>query len=405
MMALTNQKHIERQAYQLLDHVALIHNKDGRLRIDQSIYKDERFMSSLRVLFVDLLDFGGSADHGQAIKLQNSTKNYIATVDAMFLQARPKFITAMRARGGTSFVKAYKAAQVLEKILDASLVVDDLSPINVPDQKPSPIYAKIEGQKIVLDSGRTLQPLLSINSIERTKSYLKEELVQLVDSLQSSNVDRRLTFEVSKLLKLMEFEDDSGAIVLGLHTRKVSSMSLQIEHEISSVLAVQISSTLTQISHFASQYKDWIDFLRNASQYPAREAVEGSIDLSIEKFVEVLAAHPANVDDKIIETVKLIEGSLADGSEIRSGAIYAAVRGFENVCIVAVKFAFDQMLALLKETGEKLRNYAAKTIAAAIIVLTMGMIGSFMPVIRAAPELNWILENLPKIEKLKELIK
>jgi hypothetical protein len=63
------------------------------------------------------------------------------------------------------------------------------------------------------------------------------------------------------------------------------------------------------------------------------------------------------------------------------------------------------VLALLKETGEKVRNYTARTIAAAIIVLTMGMIGSFMPVIRAAPELNWILENLPKIEKLKELIK
>ena len=350
------------------------------------------------------MDFGGSADQERAIELRNSVRGYLATVDAMFLQARPRFITTMRAVGGTTFVKAYKAAQVLEKFLDASLVVDDLSPTNIPDQKPSPIYAKIEGQKIVLDSGRTLQPLLSINSIERTKSYLKEELTQLVESLQSSNVDRRLTFEVSKLLKLMEFEDDSGAIVLGLHTKKVSSMTSQIEHEISSVLTVQISSTLTQVSHFASQYKDWIDFLRNASQYPAKEAVEGSIDLSVENFIEVLTAHPENVDDKIIETVKLIEGSLA-GREIRAGAIYAAVRGFENVCIVAVKFAFDQVLTLLKETGEKVRSYAAKTIAAAIIVLTVGMVGSFMPVIRAAPELNWILENLPKIEKLRELIK
>jgi hypothetical protein len=119
----------------------------------------------------------------------------------------------------------------------------------------------------------------------------------------------------------------------------------------------------------------------------------------------VLAANPANVDGKIIETVELIEGSLRDDGEIRAGAIYAAVRGFENVCIVAVKFVFDQVLALLKETGERLRSYTARTIAATMIVLTAGMIASFMPVIKAAPELNWILENLPKIEKLKELIK
>jgi hypothetical protein len=47
VMALINQKHLEQQAFRLLDHVALIHNRDGRLRIDQSIYKDERFISSL----------------------------------------------------------------------------------------------------------------------------------------------------------------------------------------------------------------------------------------------------------------------------------------------------------------------------------------------------------------------
>jgi hypothetical protein len=404
-MAVTNQKHIERQVFQLLERVALIHNQDGRLRIDREIYENEGLVSSLKMLFEELLDFDGSADYEQALRLQNSTKNYITAVDVMFREARPRFLTTLRSVGGKSFVDAYKRAQSLERILDASLVADDLSPTNIPDQKPSPIYAKIEGQKIVLDFGRTLQPLLSIHSIERTKSYLKEELIQLVDSLHSSNVDRRLTFEISRLSKLMDFEDDSGAIVLGLHTKKVTSMAVKIEHEVSSILGVQMSSTLTQVSHFASQYKDWIDFLRNANQYPAKQAVEGSVDQSVEKFAEVLEANPSNVDEEILATVRLIESSLSSDGDVRAGAIYAAVRGFENICIVAVKFAFDQVIALLKETGEKLRNYTAKTIAAAIIVLTMGMIGSFMPVIRAAPELNWILENLPKIEKLKDLIK
>jgi hypothetical protein len=284
MMALNNQKHVERYATKLLSPLALIHSHDGRLNIDKTIYKDERFMVSLNALVENLFDFRASANHEGAVKLYDATKNYIATVDEMFRRARPKFLTTMRRVGGTSFVNAYKNAVSLERILDASLVVDELSPTNVPDQKPSPIYAKVEGQKIVLDSGRTLRPLLSAHSIERSKLYLKEEFIQLVDSLQSSNVDRRLTFEISKLSKLMEFEDDSGAIVLGLHTKKVSGMALQIEHEISSVLAVQVSSTLTQLSQFASQYKDWIDFLRNAAQYPAKQAVETSIDLSVERF-------------------------------------------------------------------------------------------------------------------------
>jgi hypothetical protein len=306
---------------------------------------------------------------------------------------------------GPSVLNTYKDAVALEKILSASLVADDFTPTNVPEQKPSPIYAKVEGQKIVLDSGRALQPLLSVNSLSQTRKYLKDEVVQLIDALESSNVDRRLTFEFSKLSGLIEFGDDAGAIILGLHTKKVMHMASKIEQEVSAVLAVQISSTLTQLSHFASQYLDWVEFLRNAAQYPARQAVEGLIDASVEKFIGVLAENSDNVDERIPATVKLIENSLVEDRETRTGAIYAAVRGFENICIVAVKFAFEQVVALLRETAEKVRSYSAKILAAAIVTLAIGIIGSFMPVIKAAPELNWVLENLPKIEKIKELIK
>jgi hypothetical protein len=312
---------------------------------------------------------------------------------------------AMREQGGPSIVDTYRGAVDLEKILSASLVFDDLKPTNLPEQKPSPIYAKVEGQKIVLDSGRSLQPLLSVASLAQTRSYLKGEVEQLIDSLESSNVDRRLIFEFSKLSNLVDFKDDSGAIVLGLHTKKVGHMASQIENEFSAVLAVQISSTLTQLLHFASQYQDWIDFLRNAAQYPARQEVEETIDQSVRKFVDVLSENIANVDEKIPATVKIIENSLREDSETRGGAIYAAVRGFENVCVVTVKFAFDQVVALLKETAEKVRSYSAKILAVTIVTLAIGIIGSFMPVIKVAPELNWILENLPKIEKIKELIK
>jgi hypothetical protein len=145
--------------------------------------------------------------------------------------------------------------------------------------------------------------------------------------------------------------------------------------------------------------------LRNAAQYPAKQAVEEIIDVSVEKFVAVLAENSNNVDERIPATIKLIEGSLDEDGETRAGAIYAAVRGFENVCIVTVKFAFDQVVALLKETTDKTRSYSAKILAVAIVTLAIGIISSFMPVIKVAPELNWVLENLPKIEKIRELIK
>ncbi|MBR2120356.1 MAG: hypothetical protein IJ935_17240 [Afipia sp.] len=404
-MLLKNQNIINRNAAQLLERVTLIFNQDGRLRISNSIYKADEFMPSVKELLRALIEFNQSSNHDYGVKLLTATRSYIRTVDKIFERSRPRFLTSMRSAGGPSFVNAYKDAVSLEKILGVSIAGDEFAPINLPEQKPSPIYARVEGQKIVLDSGKSLHPLLSVSALDRTKAYLKEELSQLVAALRSSNVDRRIVAEFSKLISFIDFEDDAGAIILGLHARKVMQIGSMVEQEVSSVLSIQITSTLMQVSHFSSQYKDWVDFIRNALQYSARDAVEDKIDGAVKDFIEILASNPNSIDQRIPEVVKSIEGSLAQEEETRAGAIYALIRGFENICIVAVKFAFDEANKLVSETAKNIRGMAAKALAVTVVGLALTMIYSFMPVINVAPELSWITEIISKIEKIKDILK
>jgi hypothetical protein len=59
---------------------------------------------------------------------------------------------------------------------------------------------------------------------------------------------------------------------------------------------------------------------------------------------------------------------------------------------------------LLQDSGAKARPALVRIGAALIIGVAINVISNFLPVIKNAPELNWILENLSKIEKIKNTL-
>jgi hypothetical protein len=86
-------------------------------------------------------------------------------------------------------------------------------------------------------------------------------------------------------------------------------------------------------------------------------------------------------------------------------AIYAGVRGVENICISAIKYAYEQAILVLQDAGSKARPTLVKIGAVAIIAVALAVISNSMPIIKSASELNWILENLPQIEKISRILK
>jgi hypothetical protein len=312
----------------------------------------------------------------------------------------------MRERGGHAFVDVYKISKHLLELLNFELSQEEsLKPVNVPEQKSSPIYAKIVSNKIILDTGAPAHPLLQRQALAKTREYLREEIADLSSILKNSNIDRRFTAQIDRLIELLEFDDDAGAIALGLHARSVGLVLHQFKDELPEVLLVQISATLTHISYFASQYKDWVDFLHNAVQYPAREVIDAQIDASLVSVTSTLATHQSVVDDRIPSSFRLISQLLQGDKEDRAGAIYAGVKGFENICIVAVRYAYSEAIALLRDSAKKARPALVKMGAATIILVTLAIIADFLPIIKNAPDLNWILENIERIEKLQEILK
>ena len=129
---------------------------------------------------------------------------------------------------------------------------------------------RIQDSKIVPDEGHSAIPLLRESAIRSTREYLKSEIDRVTNLLIKSNLDPKFQEVFSKLRSLVEFEDDAGAISLGLHARMVSNMLPPLEEEISALLFMQVSAVVIGISSFASQYRDWIDFTQNALNYPPK---------------------------------------------------------------------------------------------------------------------------------------
>jgi hypothetical protein len=404
-MPVLNSGLIKKQVERTLDRVWLIAKRDGRIHVAQTIYQNRDFLDVLTRYFSFLSACNTEITESNVSELKQAVRTYLVTVDSMFDYAKPQFLTTMRSVGGRTFVNAYKRSVELRKMLELESSDDlNLEPIDVPNQQPSPIYAKIEENKIVLDLGHSLRPLLDRGALENSRKYLKGELAALSDTLTNSNIDRRFVGVFLNLNRLIDFKDDAGAIALGLHVRAVGHLMRAIEHEVSDVIALQISSILTHIGYFAAQYKDWIEFLTNAQHYPARETIEEGIDQALESLCDTLIAHAASVDQRIPDSIRLISQLLKGTREDRANAIYAGVRGFENICIVAVRYAYDQAVAFVRDAGSTARPTLVKIAAGTIILVALSMIADFLPVIRSAPELNWILENLPRFEKIQRIL-
>lgn len=295
--------------------------------------------------------------------------------------------------------------QISTDVLSTGITEEEIRIVGLPPQRPSPIYAKVEGEKITLDEGVPAHPILRTNAISTTKSYLETEIEAIEHSLIKSNVDDRFRSAIKRLKDLMKFDDDAGAISLGLHARSVQLMLEAVENELADVLAVHISATVTSISSFVSQYRDWVEFTRNANNYPGRDAVDAVIDPAIMQLEDILTSNPDTIDERIPRSFAAINKLLLGSQSDRVNAIFAGVRGFENICIAAIRFSYDQAISILKESSSKARPSVVKITSVAIIATTIALISKFLPVIGVAPELRWISENLSKIEKLAHILR
>ena len=76
--------------------------------------------------------------------------------------------------------------------------------------------------------------------------------------------------------------------------------------------------------------------------------------------------------------------------------------GVENFCIATIKYSYEQAKRFVQDSASKARPKLVTIGAATIIVLALQVISNFMPVIKNASELNWIIENLPHIEKISK---
>lgn len=371
----------------------------------KALYSDPEFNACIRRYYSPILDHSSRPllPIAQA-ELRDGVLKFIDYVQGRFPHYGKRMVTELRRDHGKSFSQLYKNSVALLMLLDIPSPDEEIS-IVLPDQRSSPIYTRVEFDRVILDSGNPLHPLLRKEAIAETRKYLYNELSQIDKALQGSNVDRKYVEAFSRLADLISFKDDAGAITFGLHVKLVSQLTRKIEDELSEIFNVQIASTLTHSAYFASQYKDWMEFVHNAENYPSRSVIEDSIEGCLAEVTDLLQRNSNTVDERIPNSIKVLLVMLKGTAEQRTHAIYASVRSVENFCIATVKYSYEQAKRFMQDVGGMARPVLIAIGSAAIIGLALDVIMQFMPVIRIASELNWIVENLPNIEKIGRILK
>lgn len=197
--------------------------------------------------------------------------------EQLFPNDKSRMLTTLGRQTGAAFKELYKDTLELSKLLQFAFREDlTLEKIDLPEQKSSPIYTKIESNRVVLNSGHGLHPFLRSEAVAETRAYLRRELTDLCKVLRSSNVDRKYAEAFAKLPSLIIFNDDAGAISFGLHVRLISQLTKKVEDEISEVLAVQIASTLNPCSIFCISVQGLDRVLTQCARLSVKTSDRGS---------------------------------------------------------------------------------------------------------------------------------
>jgi hypothetical protein len=277
------EKQLKRVLGTVVGTLLMLQKQDLRMGA-RPLYRDPQFVAAVTQYFIAVNKTFDTKfiEKTQIGDLKKEASAFLDYVNNRHAKNISRILTTLRGQIGKSFTELYKDTRVLIRLCDVVLAVDsNIEPLKLPDQKPSPIYTKIEKDRVVLDAGRALHPFLRKEGINETRRYLKTELVKVFEALDASNVDQRYVDAFKALTALINFKHDAGAISFGLHVRMVSQLTQKIEAELSDILNTQIAATLTHASYFASQYKDWMDFIHYAQNYPSSEAVEKQIDQAL----------------------------------------------------------------------------------------------------------------------------
>jgi hypothetical protein len=383
----------------------MIASRDQRLGA-KSLYDHPRLEVVVRNYLAAAVDLSSDWTQKDFDGVYWAALEFLQSLRVMFPHDHSRMVTVLRSNFGAALSTLFKNTVALTRLMENGVSEESsIDAIAIPDQQPSPIYTKVEADRIVLDEGHPIHAFLRKGAVDETRNYLRKELVELGETLKTSNLDRKYVETFLKLTELINFKDDSGAISFGLHVRLVSSLTKEIERELSEILTVKIGATLTHSAYFASQYKDWVEFLANAQAYSSRQSVENSIEAVMSDVTILLEKNSQSVDERIPQSLRFISMMLKGTQEDRKNAIYAGVRGLENICISALKYSYEQALLLIQDAGRKARPTLVRVGAVTIVALALALISNSMPLIRTAPELGWILENLPRIEKLGRVLR
>jgi hypothetical protein len=193
-------KYILRSIAEVIPTLSMLVSMDQRVGA-KTLYGNTAFVDAVRLYYVASINY--QKTQGDLIdqeSLLESAQRFIDVIESFYQQHRRGLLTPLRRDYGRSLTELFKNTLQIRKLIvsDAmrgAAIEPEIAPIDLPDQRSSPIYTKIENDRIVLDAGHRLHPFLRKEAISQTRSYLREEFSELEQKLSTHPVTAALPNE------------------------------------------------------------------------------------------------------------------------------------------------------------------------------------------------------------------
>lgn len=200
----------------------------------------------------------------------------------------------------------------------------------VPPQRSAPIqFAVLNGKlQVKRQSARPLPE--DRHLLEAGKSALQNDATSLIQSLEETNADPRLSLALSEMRDILS--SDADIIRLGMMSTTCESLIQKFADQIPEVAGAKLEAFGANLAMFVSHFPDWQKFVSHAT---ASEKLESSdIEIIFRSSTELISH--LQVDDKLVDpqvplSLKLLLESIRDADRSSKRAVYAVVRTLENL--------------------------------------------------------------------------
>lgn len=298
--------------------------------------------------------------------------------------------------------------EVLEEVSTSQEPVADATAIAslkriVPEQKLAPVQFDISNNKVVIRNK-------SSSSLEDDKSNIssaRESIVKngesIIDSLRSSNCDKRLLESVQSLHD--QIIKNSNAVQIGISNIACGMVSDQFQGELPDALVGMLKAHTISIGMYVAQFPDWSRFSENAASAEIDESDIEEVDRAARSIIDYIENNKEIAEPNVLKAFKQLHSVIRSPRKNLKRSVFAVIRTIENLASKLFQFAISYFEQTAKQTKDDLAKVTSKVIVGAMVAFAIAGTSNLLGLTSKVNELAWLNTAIEIVQKQMQNIK